>query len=153
RRTSSAIGCLTSETRLTEQQKLLVLDVVAEQKPLIADVQAAVRDNRMRPRWKVTAVGLLQAAAFDELLAAGLDQDKRPLFASQVQATVCHGQRALGGLTTAPEDFAGLIVQTGQESAFVAAVRAIESAVPHDHAAVVVLHGDREILLLGLPRA
>ena len=45
--------------------------VVAEKQILVAQVQFAVGDERVRPGWLLGAVGLLETAALDVMLAFG----------------------------------------------------------------------------------
>ena len=57
---------------------LFRLHVVAEQHILVADVQLAVGDDRVRPGVVSASVGLLEAAALEVFLGAGLDQEIGP---------------------------------------------------------------------------
>src|ERR1039458_10066256 len=58
---------------------LLRLHVVAEQNVLVAKVEFAAGDDRVRPRFLVTAVGLLEAAMFLESVGRGFNEDHRAL--------------------------------------------------------------------------
>jgi hypothetical protein len=63
---------------------LLALHVVAKQRVLVVNVEFAVGDDRMRPRWLARAVGLLETPAFKIFLAAWLDQHNRTLLSAIV---------------------------------------------------------------------
>ena len=108
---------------------LLRLHVVAEQQILVANVQFAVGNDRVRPGRRPAAVGLVKAAALDELFSVRLDQEHGALLGAIVEPPVRQGQRALRGLAIAPQNFAGLEVETGEKTALVAAVGAIKAAV------------------------
>ncbi len=56
---------------------LLFLHVVAEQQVLVAHVQFAIGNDRMRLRLLPRAVWLLEAATFNILLTVWFDQDHR----------------------------------------------------------------------------
>src|SRR5262245_21672949 len=74
---------------------LLPLHVVAEQNPLIAEVELPPGDDRVRPRLLVAAVGRREAALLLVALWRGLHQRHRPVLAADVQPAVGRGHRPL----------------------------------------------------------
>ena len=119
---------------------LILFDVVTQKQVLIAYEELSIRDHRMCPRGRTTAIRLVKPAALEQPSSRRLDQDDRPLLAAQIESPVCHRQRTFGRLAIAPQDLSGLKVETGEKAPFIAAVGAKQTAIDDDHAAVVVLH-------------
>jgi hypothetical protein len=125
---------------------VFLLHVVAEQQALVAQVQLAVGDDRVRPGRGAAALRLVEVAAFDVLVGVRFHQDHRAALVAVVQPSVRRRDRALARPVGGPLHLAGLELNAGQPAAVVAV-----HVPPHeDHAAVVVLHVAGEIDLLGL---
>src|SRR6516165_6907917 len=87
---------------------LLRLDVVDVEQILIADVQLAVGDDRVRPGVLAGLLRLVEAAALDVFLGVGVDQDDRAALVAVVEAAVGVEDRSLTRLALRPHDLAGL---------------------------------------------
>src|ERR1051326_1925861 len=99
----------------------------------------------MRPSWPAAAVRLLEAATFDVLLRARLNQQHGPFLGSVVEPAVRQGhgtfRRAMFGIVVlVPQNVPGFEVQTDERSTLIAPIRAVKAAVEQDHAAMVILH-------------
>src|ERR1019366_10414033 len=82
---------------------LLRLHVVAEQNVLVAKVEFAAGDDRVRPRFLVTAVGLLEAAMLLEAGGRGFNEDHRALvLRAQVKPVIGINDRAFAQLVVLP---------------------------------------------------
>jgi hypothetical protein len=98
----------------------LLFHDLAKQHVLVAQVQFAVGNDRVRPVRCLTAVGMLESATLNVLLGAGLEQDHRAVLLEVVDAAVGQGDRALlnapaaGLVALVPQDLAGLEVEANQ---------------------------------------
>ncbi len=130
------------------------LHVVAEQHILVAQVQFAVGNNRVRPSWLSAAVGLLEAATLEVFLRVWLNQEHGTVLGAIVEPAIGQSHRAFRRAALAaaliPQNVAGLEVETDEVTAGIAAVGAIQAAFKKYHTAVVVLHPVGEIDFLGL---
>src|SRR6478752_2774956 len=115
---------------------LLLRYVVAEQHVLIAHVQFAVGNDRMRPGRRPASVRLVKAAAFDILLLVRLNQKHRAVFTTIVDAPIRESDRTFGSPALAalvPQNVTGRKVETKQIASTVAAIGTIEGTVDNDH--------------------
>ena len=97
----------------------------ALQRVLIAYVEFAVRNHRVRPGRLLGALGLGESPSRYVLLAAGFDQDHRAFLSAVVDPTVGEPDGALGHpafvrVPLVPQYLAGLEVEAGQITAAVA---------------------------------
>src|SRR5437016_8483200 len=109
------------------------LHVVAEQYILVAQVQFAVGNDRVRPGRLLAAVGLVEAATLDVLLRIRFDQEHGALLGAIIESAIRQGhrafrRRALAAVALVPQEIAGLEVETNKGATLVAAVGAIEAA-------------------------
>src|SRR5712692_141175 len=119
----------------------LLVDVIAHEHVLIAQVQFAARDDRMRPALALDA-GQLERALQAILFGAGLDQSHDAVLVAEIEMAIGVHYRGRALARTAartPGRLAGLHLHTEREP-LVVAVAAVY-VVPHpDHAAMVILH-------------
>src|SRR6478609_7298380 len=114
---------------------LLLRYVVAEQHVLIAHVQFAVGNDRMRPGRRPASVRLFKAAAFDILLLVRLNQKHRAVLTTIVDAPIRESDRTFGSPALAalvPQNVTGRKVETKQIASTVAAIGTIEGTVDND---------------------
>src|ERR1017187_6769996 len=115
---------------------LLRLHVVAEQNVLVAEVEFAAGDDRVRPRFLVTAVRLLEAAMLLEAGGRGFNEDHRALvLRAQVKPVIGINDRAFAQLVVLPLGLTALEVLA--RPAFVIRM-AIDKIAELDDAAVLV---------------
>src|SRR5262249_13332414 len=112
------------------------LDVVAEQDPLVAQVEAAVGDDGVRPGLGLAPVRLVEAALLAAALRRCLHQRHLPVLAADVQPVVGVAERPLAHRAVLPADLAGAEVQAQQR----AVARAVHEVVDKHHAADAVGH-------------
>src|SRR4051794_25560741 len=98
---------------------LLVFDVVAEQRVLVAEVEPAVGDDRVRPARLAAVLRQLELAVYPVALRRCLDEGHRPVLVTEVEPAVGieDGRRAAAGAAVlAPGDFADLELNTDGEA-------------------------------------
>src|SRR5436190_9084164 len=122
----------------------LRLDVVTEQRLLIADVELAIRNHWMRPGRFVRTVGLVEPSTLQVFLAAGFNQNNWTVLGAVVDSAVCERDRAFSNpsfilVALVPQDIARFEVETDKVASSVAAVGSKQGAVVEDHAAVMIL--------------
>src|SRR5258705_6906070 len=127
----------------TPKVRLLPFDVVSSQRPLIADVEHAAADHRMRPAWKTLILNAESAFLFVPC-GARFREANDVVFALDVQIAVRVHQRAFAHAAVAPHHFAGGELEAGQDRV----VEPVEVPVHQDDAAVMVLHvaGEGDLL-------
>src|SRR4030095_4028555 len=128
------------------RSSLLRFHIVAKQRVLVANVEFAIRNDRMRPSWFIRAFGLIEPDAFQVFLAAGFNQHNWAVLGAVIDPAIrerngSFGDAALVAIRLVPEDGARLEVETGQITAAIAAVCSKQRPVVEDHAAMVILHG------------
>src|ERR1043166_4529304 len=111
--------------------------VVAEEHVLVAEVEPAIRDDRMRPAVLRAALGLVEAAAFLVSVRRGFDERDGALLAlaAAVEMPVGVTDRAFADSLVAPLDVAALELLADPS---LAVREAVEVIAEEDHAAVVV---------------
>ena len=124
---------------------LTLLDVVTEQRVLIPNVEFAIRYHRMRPGRFVRAFRLIEPPALQVFLSAGFDQNNRAFLGSVINSTIrerdgSFGHAALVRIPFVPQNLTRLKVETSEIATAVPAVRAKQSAIVKDHAAVMIFH-------------
>src|SRR5262249_38166605 len=110
------------------------LDVVAEQYILVAQVQFAVGNDRVRPGRLLTTVGLVEAATLDVALRVRLNQEQGAILGAIVESAICQAHGAfrhpvLAALARIPDDVAGLEVKPEEEATLFAPIGTIQATV------------------------
>src|SRR5262245_59814798 len=91
---------------------LAALHFVGEKFLLIAEVQDAVCDNRVRPRGLATSIRLFETAEFLVSVRSSRNERYRTAFTTDYEHSIHGDDRTLAHATVAPRDFSCLEIDT-----------------------------------------